>query len=178
MAPGLIREAALPATWLDAASTEPLPSLCRSPSCYCFLPQVQFQAVALMHALRANDRLAVSKLVTQLTRGNVRSPMAQVLLVRYVAQVMAESQPGAGGEARPFYDFLESCLRHKSELVIFEAARAICNMREVTSRELAPAVTVLQLFLSSSKPVLRFAAVRTLNKVGGGWPRLKRGSDL
>lgn len=49
--------------------------------------QVQFQAVALMHALRANDRLAVSKLVTQLTRSNVRSPMAQCLLVRYVAQV-------------------------------------------------------------------------------------------
>lgn len=84
-------------------------------------------------------------------------------------QVIAESQPGAGGEARPFYDFLESCLRHKSEVVIFEAARAICNMREVTTRELTPAVTVLQLFLSSSKPVLRFAAVRTLNKVQGRW---------
>lgn len=66
---------------------------------------------------------------------------------------------------RPFYDFLESCLRHKSEVVIFEAARAICNMRDVTTRELTPAVTVLQLFLSSSKPVLRFVAVRTLNKV-------------
>lgn len=50
-------------------------------------------------------------------------------------------------------------------MVIFEAARAICNMREVSTRELTPAVTVLQLFLSSSKPVLRFAAVRTLNKV-------------
>ena len=37
-------------------------------------------------------------------------------------------------------------------------------MRDVSTRELAPAVTVLQLFLSSSKPVLRFAAVRTLNK--------------
>ena len=75
-----------------------------------------------------------------------------------------------GGEARPFYDFLESCLRHKSEVVIFEAARAICNMRDVSSRELTPAVTVLQLFLSSSKPVLRFAAVRTLNKVRRqGW---------
>ena len=35
----------------------------------------------------------------------------------------------------------------------------------VTTRELVPAITVLQLFLSSSKPVLRFAAVRTLNKV-------------
>ena len=33
---------------------------------------VQFHAVALLHALRANDRLAVSKLVTSLTRSQVR----------------------------------------------------------------------------------------------------------
>lgn len=66
---------------------------------------------------------------------------------------------------RPFYDFLESCLRHKTDMVIFEAARAITELSGVTSQELAPAITVLQLFLSSSKPVLRFAAVRTLNKV-------------
>ena len=67
---------------------------------------------------------------------------------------------------RPFFDFLEACLRHKAEMVIFEAARAITELSGVTSRELTPAITVLQLFLSSSKPVLRFAAVRTLNKVG------------
>ena len=79
--------------------------------------------------------------------------------------MIQDSQPSASGEARPFYDYLESCLRHKAEMVIFEAARAICNLRDVTSRELTPAITVLQLFLSSSKPVLRFAAVRTLNKV-------------
>ncbi|KAK9837106.1 hypothetical protein WJX81_003075 [Elliptochloris bilobata] len=126
---------------------------------------VQFHAVALLHALRANDRLAVSKLVSSLTRGAVRSPLAQCLLVRYVAQVIAESAATGGIEARPFYSFLESCLRHKAEMVIFEAARAVCAMRDVSTRELAPAVTVLQLFLSSSKPVLRFAAVRTLNKV-------------
>jgi len=53
-------------------------------------------------------------------------PCPPPLLAR---QVIAESQPGQGNEARPFYDFLESCLRHKSEIVIFEAARAICNMR-------------------------------------------------
>lgn len=72
-----------------------------------------------------------------------------------------QGQPGE----RPFYDFLESCLRHKAEMVILEAARAITELDGVTSRELTPAITVLQLFLSSSKPVLRFAAVRTLNKV-------------
>jgi hypothetical protein len=53
-------------------------------------------------------------------------------------------------------------------MVIFEAARAVTQLKDVTSRELTPAITVLQLFLSSSKPVLRFAAVRTLNKVSFG----------
>ena len=84
-----------------------------------------------------------------------RSPLAQCLLVRFVAQVISESGTGLAGEQRPFFDFLESCLRHKHEMVIFEAARAICNMPNVTSRELTPAVTVLQLFLSSNKPVVR-----------------------
>ncbi|KAG5044690.1 hypothetical protein JHK86_014096 [Glycine max] len=126
---------------------------------------VQFHALGLLHqVIRQNDRLAVSKLVTSLTRGTVRSPLAQCLLIRYTSQVIHESGNTQSGE-RPFYDYLESCLRHKSDMVIFEAARAITELNGVTSRELTPAITVLQLFLSSTKPVLRFAAVRTLNKV-------------
>lgn len=133
-------------------------------------PMVQFHALALLHALRSSDRLAVSKLVATLTKTSVKSPLAQALLVRYVGAVVADSQPGAGGEARPFYDYLQDCLRHKTELVIFEAARSICGLRDVSARELQPAITVLQLFLSSSKPVLRFAAVRTLNRVAQSHP--------
>ncbi|KAI3441307.1 Coatomer subunit gamma [Psidium guajava] len=126
---------------------------------------VQFHALALLHQIRQNDRLAVSKLVTSLTRGTVRSPLAQCLLVRYASQVIRESANNFQTGERPFYDYLESCLRHKAEMVILEAARAITELSGVTNRELTPAITVLQLFLSSSKPVLRFAAVRTLNKV-------------
>lgn len=125
---------------------------------------VQFHGLALLHQIRQNDRLAVSKLVSSLTRGSVRSPLAQCLLIRYTSQVIRESSMNTQNGDRPFFDFLESCLRHKAEMVILEAARKITEM-DVTSRELAPAITVLQLFLSSSKPVLRFAAVRTLNKV-------------
>lgn len=55
-------------------------------------------------------------------------------------------------------------------MVIYEAARAICNLKGITSREIGPAVTALQLFLSSPKPALRFAAVRTLNKVAQTHP--------
>ncbi|GAB2267303.1 hypothetical protein Dimus_002289 [Dionaea muscipula] len=126
---------------------------------------VQFHALALIHQVRQNDRLAVSKLVTSLTRGTVRSPLAQCLLIRYTSQVIRESGTSTQAVDRPFYDYLEGCLRHKAEMVILEAARAITELNSVTSRELTPAITVLQLFLSSSKPVLRFAAVRTLNKV-------------
>ncbi|CAL2278686.1 unnamed protein product [Prunus armeniaca] len=130
---------------------------------------VQFHALALLHQIRQNDRLAVSKLVTSLvtslTKGTVRSPLAQCLLIRYTSQVIRESAGNAQMGDRPFYDYLEGCLRHKAEMVIFEAARAITELHGVTTRELTPAITVLQLFLSSSKPVLRFAAVRTLNKV-------------
>lgn len=81
-------------------------------------------------------------------------------------QVIRESALNTQTGDRPFYDFLEGCLRHKAEMVIFEAARAITELSGVTSRELTPAITVLQLFLSSSKPVLRFAAVRTWNFEG------------
>ena len=137
-------------------------------------PMVQFHAVGLAHALRRGDRLAVSKLVAQLVRSGVRSPLAQCLLVRFVARVIAEAGPPVGGassgEPRPFYDFLESCLRHKAEMVTLEAARAVAALPGVTPRELAPAVSVLQLFLGSSKPVLRFAAARTLAAIARTHP--------
>ncbi|XP_058190639.1 coatomer subunit gamma-2 [Rhododendron vialii] len=126
---------------------------------------VQFHALALLHQIRQNDRLAVSKLVSSLTKGTVRSPLAQCLLIRYTSQVIRESMMNNQAGDRPFYEFLENCLRHKADMVIFEAARAITEFSGVTTRELTPAITVLQLFLSSSKPVLRFAAVRILNKV-------------
>lgn len=78
---------------------------------------------------------------------------------------LIEEEESAGGEITSLMDYLESCLRHKSEMVIYEAAHAIVNLRRTGPRELAPAISVLQLFCSSPKPALRFAAVRTLSNV-------------
>lgn len=64
----------------------------------------------------------------------------------------------------PTFEFIESCLRHKSEMVTYEAAHAIVNLKQTNARILAPAFSILQLFCSSPKATLRFAAVRTLNK--------------
>ena len=78
-----------------------------------------------------------------------------------MSQVIQDSGPRQPGESGSFYDFLESCLRHKNDMVTVEAARAICNLKDVTARELTPAVTVLQLMLSSSKPVIRFVLLQS-----------------
>jgi len=125
---------------------------------------VQYHALALLHMIKKQDRLAVSKIVSSLTRSPIKSPYAQCLLIRFVKKVMDEE--GGGGERdRTLLEYLEGTLRHKSDMVIYEGANALCGLPNVTQRELTPAITVLQLFLCSSKPTLRFAAVRTLNRI-------------
>lgn len=129
---------------------------------------VQYHGLVLLYQIKSHDKLAVSKIVQQLTRGNVRSPLATCLLIRYTTSLLKDDLEGA--HSRAAYQFLESCLRHKSEMVIYEAARAICNLPMVESRDLTPAITVLQLFLNSPKPALRFSAMRTLSEISATQP--------
>nr|CAD7596228.1 unnamed protein product [Timema genevievae] len=132
---------------------------------------VQYHALGVLYHIRKSDRLAVTKLVAKLTRTSLKSPYAVCMLIRIACKLLEdEDSMGTGSPDSPLFEFIESCLRHKSEMVIYEAAHAIVNLRRTTARELAPAVSVLQLFCSSPKPTLRFAAVRTLNKVAMSHP--------
>jgi coatomer protein complex subunit gamma len=123
---------------------------------------VQYHAMGLLYHIRKHDRLAVSKMVTKLTRSSMRSAHGYCLLIRIACQVMEDEERSSNSV---LYDFLETCLRHKSEMVVYEAARAMVNLNNVTARELQPAVSVLQMFLTSAKPTVRFAAVKTLNQI-------------
>lgn len=141
---------------------------------------VQFHAMQLLYQIKAHDRLGVSKLVQQFsTRNTLRSPLALVLLVRYTAKLLNDEAAdgrtisAAGSDiAKQGYQFLEASLRHKSELVVYEAARAICNLEGLEAQDLSPAISVLQLFLSSPKPASRYAAMRTLASVANVHPRV------
>ncbi|XP_046391751.1 coatomer subunit gamma [Ischnura elegans] len=161
---------------------------------------VQYHALGVLYHIRKSDRLAVKKLVAKHTRTSLKSPYAFCMLIRIVCKLIEEEGYGSTVEngddgdedgsdepspPSPLHDFLEACLRHKSEMVIYEAAHAIVNVRHrsrrggsgkktpsgktgsstAANRELAPAISVLQLFCSNPKATLRFAAVRTLNKV-------------
>jgi coatomer protein complex subunit gamma len=123
---------------------------------------VQHHALGLLYHIRKSDRLAVTKMVTKYIHSGLKSNFAICMLIRIAVKLIEEE---TGGFNTPYFDFIESCLRHKSEMVVYEAANAIVNLSCTTQKELMPAVSVLQLFLSSQKAILRFAAVRTLNKI-------------
>ncbi|KAH7886212.1 coatomer subunit gamma [Phlebopus sp. FC_14] len=124
----------------------------------------QYHALGLLYLIRQQDRMAVTKMIQQLGGGKsgagttLKNPMALCMLIRYAAKVMEEDP----NMQRQILDLLDGWLRHKSDMVNFEAARAICEMRNVTAAQLTKPIAVLQLFLSSPKPVLKFAATRTL----------------
>lgn len=194
------------------------------PECWFFWrPFFQYHALGLLYHLRKNDRLAVTKMLNKFTKSGLKSPFAYCMLIRIASKLLDETEagwadlqhsddtPGTCGPEHvgecvvfclcaishdsPLFDFIESCLRNKNEMVVYEAASAIVHMPNCTARELAPAVSgqnthagitsinllfllmfqfysecvcchaVLQLFCSSPKAALRYAAVRTLNKV-------------
>jgi coatomer protein complex subunit gamma len=120
----------------------------------------QYHAVGLLYQMRSHDRMALVKMVQQFgAPGALKSPAAIVMLVRLAAQLAEED----ASLRKPMMQLLDGWLRHKSEMVNFEAAKAICDMRDVTDAEVAQAVHVLQLFLTSPRAVTKFAALRILH---------------
>lgn len=124
---------------------------------------VQYHALSLLYKIKQHDRLAISKIVQQLSKGSLKSPLATCLLIRYTGSLLKEDLSAAN--VKNAYAFLENCLRHKNEMVIIEAAKAICNLPNVTANDLNPALAVLKLYLASLKPALRYAAMKILSEL-------------
>lgn len=131
----------------------------------------QYHAIGLLYQMRSGDRMSLVKMVQQYSAaGVVKSPAATVLLVRLAAK-LAEEDPNL---RKPMMQLLDSWLRHKSEMVNFEAAKAICDMRDVTDAELVQTVHCLQLFLTSPRAVTKFAALRILSTMASFKPDVVR----
>ncbi|OBT53043.1 hypothetical protein VE04_06971 [Pseudogymnoascus sp. 24MN13] len=110
----------------------------------------QYHAIGLLYQMRVHDRMALVKMVQQFgVAGAVKDQLRIVMLVRLAAQ-LAEEDPAL---RKPMM----------SEMVNFEAAKAICDMRDVTDAECIQAIHVLQLFLTSPRAVTKFAAIRILH---------------
>ena len=127
----------------------------------------QYHAIGLLYQIRAHDRMALVKMVQQYgAPGVVKSPAGIVMLVRIAAKLI-EEDPGL---RKPMLQLLDSWLRHKTEMVNFEAAKAICSLRDATDAEMTQAIHTLQLFLTSPRAVTKFAAIRILSNVASFRP--------
>jgi len=121
----------------------------------------QYHAIGLLYQMRSHDRMALVKMVQQYSAAGVtKSPAARVMLVRLAAKLL-EDDPGM---RKPMLKLLDEWLRDKSEMVNFEAAKAICEVPDLTDAEVGQAIHVLQLFLTSPRAVTKFAAIRILHQ--------------
>lgn len=128
----------------------------------------QYHAIGLLYQMRSHDRMALVKMVQQYgAAGAVKSPAGVMMLVRLAAR-LAEEDPSL---RKPMTQMLDTWLRHKSEMVNFEAAKAICALRDVTDAEAAQAIHALQSFLTSPRAVTKFAAIRILHSFASFKPQ-------
>ncbi|CAD0109666.1 unnamed protein product [Aureobasidium uvarum] len=131
----------------------------------------QYHAIGLLYQMRSHDRMALVKMVQQYSApGVVKSPAARLMLVRLAAKLI-EEDPGLRA---PMMKLLDGWLRDKSELVNIEAAKAICEVGDLTDNEVMQAVHVLQLFLTSPRSVTKFAAIRILHNFASFKPEAVR----
>eukprot|EP00928_Gymnodinium_smaydae_P030557 TRINITY_DN2268_c0_g1_i3.p1 TRINITY_DN2268_c0_g1~~TRINITY_DN2268_c0_g1_i3.p1 ORF type:complete len:706 (-),score=200.90 TRINITY_DN2268_c0_g1_i3:471-2588(-) len=135
--------------------------------------------VALMYELKKSDRLALHKVVMNLAKGTNKGAMAECLLIKYATRTLIAERDGT--VEKTLMAYLDNCLRHKSELVTYEAARAFCHLvvadtessgNMVFGFDISHATTLLQIFLSSPKPVIRFGAIKTLNMLAQKRPQV------
>lgn len=128
----------------------------------------QYHAIGLLYQMRSHDRMALVKMVQQFgAPGVVKSPAGTVMLVRLAAKLIEDDT----SLRKPMMQLLDGWLRHKSEMVNFEAVKAICSLRDVTENEMTQAIHTLQLFLTSPRAVTKFAAIRILHTVASFKPQ-------
>lgn len=122
----------------------------------------QYHALGLIYQLKRQDRMALLKLIQQLTsRQILQSPYAVLQLVRYVSQLISEDS----SLGQQFWPLFQGWLQHKSEMVELDAAKVVLFSSAFTTDQQARAVATLQGLLGVPRTVTRFAAARLLSRV-------------
>lgn len=119
----------------------------------------QYHALGLLFLIKQNDRMALSKLIQQI-QSQSHNMLATCLNLRIYGYLLS-SDSSLSASPLDIKPFLR--LKGKGDMVALEAARIICEHYDLYSGDVVFAITTLQMFLSSSRPLVRFAAIRALN---------------
>lgn len=62
-------------------------------------------------------------------------------------------------------EYLLKQVHQSNEIVVFEACKALMELPNLSNKDLAPALTTLMIFLLSSSSVVKFGALKIINKL-------------
>eukprot|EP00493_Phyllostaurus_siculus_P027228 UN27574 len=130
--------------------------------------KVSFHALQLLHMIKRDDRKAVAKELFALAQRPPLSPFAMCLLIRYILKFLNRES----NYHDKMVKFLHRALNNKSNMVVLEAAKAICSLENATEKMVEPAVEALTDMLNSHMAVERFAAIRVMYGVVDRFPML------
>jgi coatomer protein complex subunit gamma len=100
---------------------------------------VQYHALALLHRIKQNDKLAISKVVSALVKSPPKGALAQCLQIRIITSVMS-SFANTSPQFSELLKYLVDSLHNTNSMVMFEAARALCRLETLTAVQIAPAI--------------------------------------
>lgn len=124
---------------------------------------IHFHAMLLLYEMKKGDTLALSKFFESMMNLSLKSPLAQTQLIRFIRFSLKTSKFEAGTMAN-IEKFLTDSLKRSQDMVVYEAAKTICEHSEyMQGYTISSALSVLQLFLVSSKVTTKFAGIKTLN---------------
>jgi coatomer protein complex subunit gamma len=118
------------------------------------------QAVFLLWSIRKHDRLALSKLASQLIDMPLRTPAAQCMRLRVVGQVLV-FEP----ENDRLLKFVSLTLGNPNDSVNLEAVTVLTSLPNLSNQSISQAVSALQALVNSEQLVTRVAAMRRLSKI-------------
>lgn len=89
----------------------------------------------------------MAQVVGTLTASPLKSPLAECLLIRYATRILRTERDRV--LEKGVADYLGSRLHHRSEMIVLEAARALCDLAaddpkggmDVCGTDLAPTLT-------------------------------------
>lgn len=130
----------------------------------------QYHAIGLLYELRSHDKMALMRMIQQLTSQNspIKNPNALVMLLRLIAKIMDEDKSLVSSLLPVIVSFLGA----SSDMVVVEAVKIILNQRapEADAESLHKTLTVVRKLLSFPRLSTQFAVIRILNRFALDFP--------
>ena len=123
-----------------------------------------FHTLLLLKEVKKNDKLFLIKIFSKIAESSSsKSQFAICQLIRFLTELLMKGDLEKSNKTT-FFSFLERCLYNIEESIRIEAARSIMQLNNCKSTLKKATIAVLCDLISSSNKIVKFAALKTLDK--------------